>query len=100
MKKLALIAALPLSLALAACGGAEEDTAADDTAMTDEGAMPETAPADPMADMTVDEQAEVLDESAESLEERADRVEDVNEAEADRLEAEAEAQQDTRDAID
>ena len=111
MKKIALIAALPVALTLAACGetGGEDtaDMGADATAPMDAGTSvegTETATGtDAMADggtMTDEQRAEQLDESAENLEERADRIEDTNEAEADRLEAQAKAQQEQRDAID
>ena len=110
MKKIAIFAALPLALTIAACGETDgSDTAsmeADAVEPMDQGMSNDTAgtAADGTMSgtdtMTAEQRAEMLDESAENLEERADRVEDTNEAEADRLEAQAKAQQEQRDAID
>ena len=114
MKKIALIAALPFALGLAACDSSP-DTAADGdaTAMDAEGDMTTTdtsvvAPQDTSGTAaagtgtgeTNAQAIERLDETAEDLEERADRIEDTNEAEADRLEARAKTLQNERDARD
>lgn len=118
MKKIAIFAALPVALTLAACGDNVDETAVDTDTMAEDTMADDTMADDTMADdgvatdapatgtapdgtpLTTDERAEVLDESAEDLEERADDIEDTNPAEAERLEREAEAQQDQRDVID
>ena len=111
MKKIALFAALPFALGLAACGDSTPDaadgtaTTAADATMTDDAMATDTSavgPTDttPGANATDTMGAKALDTTAENLEEQADKVEPVNEAEADRLEAQAKALQEKRDAKD
>jgi len=109
MKKIALIAALPFALALAACGDSTPEAAdgdattaeaTDDAMATDTSAVGPTDTTPAGRRETNDETVERLDETAEDLEERADDIESTNEAEADRLEAEAKRLQKERDVRD
>lgn len=104
MKKIALIAALPLALSVAACGDPVDETATDVDTTAETGMEADTADTTGMdgtdATMTDEQKAEVLDESAEADEEAADRIEDTDEAAADALEASAKAKQEARDEID
>lgn len=105
MKKLALIAALPFSLGLAACdstpdaadGDVTAVTATDDAMAADTSMVPpgDTAPAGNDVDRM---NAKQLDTTAENIEEQTDRIEDTDEHAAEHLEAEAKRLQDARDA--
>ncbi len=72
MKKIALVAALPFSLALAACGGADAPAVEEAGDQMDEQAEAKEMEAEQLEDAGMDMQAEAVEEEAEVLEDTAD----------------------------
>ena len=74
MKKLALVSALPFSLALAACGGADAPAVEEAGDQMDEQAEAMEMEAEQLEDAGMDMQAEAVEEDAEALEDQADEM--------------------------
>ena len=105
MKKIAILAALPVMLGAAACG---------DRVDSSDSAAVEAEPVTPVVAAPVEdnpaagsesgddtgEQSEMLDETVEDAEEQGDSAEDANDVEAGQLEAETEAVPENPDVAD